>query len=204
MAIQLYSSDTSPYVRKVRVLAIETGQMDDIEEIKVGGTPTEPGTLPLEANPLGKIPTLVVAGEVLYDSRVICQFLDHRGGGKFYPPVPRRWRTLTLEATADGILEAAILMVYERRVRPPEKQFEPWVEAQWAKIERALNALCAKWLPHLCGPIDMGHVAVGCALAYLDFRHPERDWRKKRPGLASWFKEFSERPSMVATAPPAG
>ncbi len=204
MAMKLYGSDASPFVRKVRVLAIETGQMEEIEEVKVGGTPTDPGSLPLEDNPLGKIPTLVVAGEVLYDSRVICRFLDHRAGGRLYPPVPRLWRTLTLEATADGILEAAVLMVYEKRVRPPEKWFEPWVEAQWAKIERALRVLCEKWLPHLTGPVDMGHVAVGCALGYLDFRHPDRDWRARRPGLASWYDEFAQRPSMVATAPPAG
>ena len=115
----------------------------------------------------------------------------------------RRWDLLTLEATADGIMDAAVLMVYEGRVRPEEKQWDGWVEAQWSKVDRAVGALEARWMPTLAGALHIGQIGVGCALSYLDFRHGVRDWRKGRPALAEWHAEFASRPSMLATAPPA-
>ncbi|MBZ4689459.1 MAG: Glutathione S-transferase-like protein [Cereibacter sp.] len=202
--MRLYYSPTSPYVRKVMVLLHETGMLDQVELISVGGTPVDTGTLPLALNPLGKIPALERAdGPALYDSRVICRYLDSLAGNRLYPSGNRLWDTLTLEATADGMLDAAILMVYETRVRPEEKRFEPWVEGQWGKIDRALDALESRWIAHLTGPLDMGQVAVGCALDYLDFRHAGRAWRSARPDLAAWHARFADRPSMVATVPVA-
>jgi len=202
--MRLYHSPTTPFGRKVMVLLLETGQAGDVEVASSGGTPVDPGNMPLDQNPLGKIPALVLDdGQAIYDSRVICRYLDDRAGGKLYPAAPELWRTLTLEATADGMLDAAVLMVYEARVRPEDKCFAPWVEGQWHKVARALDALEAKWLGHLEGPLDMGHIAVGCALSYLDFRHGARDWRAGHPGLAAWFAEFARRPSMVTTEPPA-
>jgi glutathione S-transferase len=100
-------------------------------------------------------------------------------------------------------MDAAVLMVYESRVRPEENRFVPWVDGQWAKIGRALDALDQRWLSHLNGPLDMGQIAVGVALEYLDFRHADRGWRSGRPGLAAWAAVFAERPSMVATRPVA-
>lgn len=132
---------------------------------------------------------------------MICRYLDTRAGGKLYPPVPRLWQTLTLEATADGILEAALLIVYESRLRPEEIRFEPWVEGQWAKIARTLDALEARWMDHLNGPLDMGQIAVACALGYLDFRHAARNWRDGRAELSTWYNAFSRRGSMKATEP---
>ncbi|MDZ4136270.1 MAG: glutathione S-transferase, partial [Paracoccaceae bacterium] len=111
--------------------------------------------------------------------------------------------TLTLEATADGITDAAILMVYETRVRPEDKRFDPWVQGQWAKIARALDALESRWMSHLHGPLDIGQIALACGLGYLDFRHGTRDWRAGRPTLAAWEAKFAQRDSMKATAPPA-
>ena len=202
--MRLFYSPTSPYVRKVMVLLHETGMLERVERVSVGGTPVDTGTLPLALNPLGKIPALERPdGPAIYDSRVICRYLDDLAGGKLYPAGPRLWDTLTLEATADGMLDAAILMVYETRVRPEEKRFEPWVEGQWGKIDRALDALESRWIAQLTGPLDMGQVAVGCALDYLDFRHAGRAWRSARPDLAAWHARFADRPSMVATVPVA-
>ena len=99
------------------------------------------------------------------------------------------------------IMDAAVLMVYESRVRPEQCRFAPWVDGQWTKIDRALDTLEQRWLSHLHGPLDMGQIAVGVALGYLDFRHGDRGWRGGRPGLAAWDAVFAERPSMVATRP---
>lgn len=200
--MRLYHSPTSPYARKVTVLLAETGQTDAVTLIPATGTPLDPGTMPLAQNPLGKIPALERDdGPALYDSRVICRYLDDRAGGRLYPQAPRLWETLTLEATADGMLDAAILMVYETRVRPEPLHFAAWGEGQWAKIARALDTLEARWLAHLAGPLDIGQIAVGCALGYLDFRHGARDWRQGRPGLAAWYGGFAARDSMAATVP---
>jgi glutathione S-transferase len=186
------------------VLLHETGQIGEVELVHAAGTPVDPGTMPLAHNPLGKIPALERPEcAALYDSRVICRYLDDRAGGRLYPPKPRLWETLTLEATADGILDAALLMVYEERIRPNDLRYEAWVEGQWAKIERALDVLEARWMSHLGGPLDMGQIAVACAISYVDFRHGDRAWRVERPHLAAWHAEFAQRPSMEATAPPA-
>jgi glutathione S-transferase len=200
--VRLYHSPTSPFARTVKVVLHEAGLLGRVELRAVGGTPLDPGTMPLAQNPLGKLPVLERPdGPALYDSRVICRYLDDLGGGRLYPAGPRLWETLTLEATAHGIAEAALLMVYEVRVRPAEQRSEAWVEAQWSKVARALDAVEGRWMAHLAGPLDCAHVAVGCALGYLDFRHAERGWRTGRPGLAAWEARFAERPSMQATRP---
>ena len=108
---------------------------------------------------------------------------------------------LTLEATADGMMESGVLMVYETRLRPEGARSPEWVEAQWAKIARALEALEARWMSHLAGPLDMGQIAVACALGYLDFRHDARGWRQGHPALAAWHDGFATRQSMTDTAP---
>ena len=202
--MKLYHSPSSPYVRKVMIVLEETGQRDQVELIGAAGTPVDHGTMPIAQNPLCKIPALERAdGPALYDSRVICRYLDAQAGGALYPQGDRLWDALTLEATADGIVDAAILMVYEGRTRPEELHFAPWVEGQWAKAARAVEAMEAKWISHLTGPLDIGHIATACALGYLDFRHTDRNWRATAPQLAAWFAEFAKRPSFVNTAPPA-
>ncbi|PQO22517.1 glutathione S-transferase [Rhodobacteraceae bacterium WD3A24] len=198
----LYGNDASPFVRKVRVVLAETGQDGAVTLERVSGTPVEPGTLPIERNPLGKIPALARPdGCTLYDSRVICRFFDERAGAGLYPAGARGWETLTLEATADGILDAAVLMRYEVVARPEAFRHEPWLDAQWSKIARALDALEARWMGHLSGPLDIGQIGVACALGYLDFRHPDRDWRAGRDALVDWEAAFAARDSMRATAP---
>lgn len=200
--LQLISADASPFVRKVRVLLRETGQEGDVEEVKVPVTsPVAPAAEVSAANPISKIPSLIRPdGCTLYDSRVITRFLDARAGGGLYPE-SRLWEVLTLEATGDAIMDAGVLMVYEDRCRPEDKRDMGWVEAQWSKIEGALDALNSRWMSHLAGPLDMGQISVGCALGYLDFRHDARGWRKGRDALDDWFAVFAERESMKATSP---
>jgi glutathione S-transferase len=202
--MRLFYSPTSPYVRKVMVQLHETGMLDQVELITGSGSPVDPGNAPLDANPLGKIPALERdEGPALYDSRVICRYLDDLSGAGLYPQGERLWDTLVLESTADGMLDAALLMVYETRIRPEDIRYTPWVEGQWSKVDRALDALETRWLPHLQGPPDMGQIALACALGYLDFRHAARGWRTGRPHLAAWEAQFAERPSMQATRPVA-
>lgn len=202
--MRLYHSPTTPFGRKVMVLILETGLADRVKVVGVTGTPIAPGTLPVDRNPLGKIPALERDdGMVIYDSRVICRYLDDLTGAGLYPAKPKLWETLTLEATADGMLDAAVLMAYEARVRPEDKRFPDWLEAQWAKVARSLDAIEAGWMDHLAGPLDMAQIAVGCALGYLDFRHAARNWREGRPLLAAWEATFAARRAMQATRPVA-
>jgi len=199
--MKLISADASPFARKVRVLLLEAGLADQVEIISVTTTPFATDPQVASANPLGKLPALLRnEGPALYDSRVITRYLDDMAGAGLYPSA-RLWEVLTLEATADAVMEAALLMVYEHRVRPAEKVSDEWIEAQWAKAARALDAIEARWMSHLSGPLDMGQIAVGCALSYLDFRLGDRDWRAGRRALAEWHETFAARESMAATAP---
>lgn len=203
--LQLIHSPASPFVRKVRVTLFETNQQDDVALIRVHTTALATAPEAAAANPLGKIPALIRAdGPAIYDSRVICRYLAARGANtsdaNLYPE-ERLWEVLTLEATADGILESAVSMVYERRLRPEALVFEDWLTAQWGKVSGALDALDQRWMSHLNGPFDMGQIAVGCALGYLDFRHQDRNWREGRTALATWYEDFAKRDSMLATVP---
>lgn len=200
--MRLYHAAASPFVRKVMVLLHEAGATDQVTLLPVSGNPLEPGTMPVDRNPLGKIPALERNdGPTLYDSRVICRYLDDRLAAGLYPAAPMLWDTLIVEATADGICDAAVLMRYEEHVRPEASRSPEWADAQWAKVDRALAAVEAQWMGYLAGPVDMGQIALGCALGYLDLRHGHRDWRKTRPMLAAWWAGFAERPSMQATRP---
>lgn len=201
--MKLYSSPTTPFGRKISVQIIESGLADKVQTAIVAGTPLDPGTMPIERNPLGKIPVLDTPEGVIYDSRVISRYLDDLSGKGLYPAAPLLWKTLTLEATADGITDAAVSMAYELRLRPEALRYPEWLEGQWGKISRALDMIEAQWIGHLGGPLDMAHIALGAALEYLDFRHDARGWRKGRPQLAVWSAEFSKRASMTATQPPS-
>ncbi len=200
--MRLYFAVPSPFARKVRVLLEESGKSDQVELVDAVGTPLDSSGMPVEFNPLGKIPCLVLDdGCPVFDSRVITRYLDSELGSRLYPGGSALWTMLTLEATADGIMDAAVLMVYERRCRPEEIVSEDWLKGQWEKIERTLDALENRWMEHLEGPLDMAVIAVGVALEYLDFRHPDRDWRTGRDRLADWQARFARRPSMLATVP---
>ena len=203
--MKLYYSPTSPYVRKVMVLLHETGQLDDVDLAPTSGTPLDPVASYEASNPLTKVPALDRPdGRTLFDSRVICAYLDDRAAAGLYPPDGKRWDTLTLEALADGMLDAALLMTYETRLRPEDKRMEAWIDGQWAKVAQGCAALNRDWMEHLNGPLDMGQIAVGCALGYVDLRHGARGWRRDNAALANWFETFGARAAMVATRPPEG
>ncbi|NSY37310.1 glutathione S-transferase [Leisingera sp. ANG59] len=198
--MKLIYSPSSPFARKVVVVLHETGQLEDVEIQNVTTTPLDPSPDVKSSNPLAKIPALERNdGPALYDSRVICAYLDERAGGRLYGG----WDSKVLEATADGIMDAAVLMSYEKRLRPEEKQWDSWLDAQRSKVLGGCAALNARWMSHLQGPLDIGQIAVACALAYVDFRHPETNWRQGNEALADWFAEFESRPAMQATKPPA-
>lgn len=200
--MKLLGSPASPFVRKVRALLAETECSDKVEIEEVTSAVVGPiDELLSSTNPSGKIPALIrPEGPALYDSRVICRYLDKTFRLGMYPK-RGEFEMLTLEATADAIMDAGVLMVYERRFRPENHQDADWLEGQWRKVARSLDALEARWMSHLAGPVDMSHLALGCALGYLDFRHGARAWRDGRPALAGWAETFLERPAMVATAP---
>lgn len=202
--MKLFYALASPFVRKTLMVLHETGQMNDVELVDAAGTAVETGTLPLAQNPLGKIPTLQRAdGQNIFDSRVICRFLNDRASANLYPQDVTQWDILTLEAIADGIMDASILVVYEARIRPAELNFAPWVDAQWGKAARAIATLNADWIDTLHGPQTIGQIAVSAALGYCDFRLSDRDWRSDNPALAAWYAAYSERPSFQATRPDA-
>ena len=201
--MKLYHSPTSPYVRKVMLTLHATGLRDQVELIPGSGTPMEANPETIAHNPLGKIPCLITDdGEAVFDSRVICRYLDHRAQGGLYPEGDALFPVLTAEALAEGAIDATLLTAYEWRLRPEEFRYQPWVDGQTAKVERALAALEQTDLI-LSGPPNAAKIATACALAYIDFRLPALAWRDTCPKLAAWFAEMSETPAMKATAAPA-
>ncbi|MEM6374094.1 MAG: glutathione S-transferase [Pseudomonadota bacterium] len=200
--MKLYHSPASPFVRKVLVLLHELDKADAVELATVQTTMLQTDASLMAANPLARLPALERSeGTTLYDSRVITAYLDDLFDGGLYGTGARRWETLTLEATGDGMMDSAVAMVYEARLRDAAQQSPDIIAAHWAKVERALDVLDTRWMSHLSGPVTAGHIAVGCALGYLDFRHEARNWRQGREGLAGWFDGFAARLSMRETAP---
>jgi glutathione S-transferase len=202
--MKLRYAPTSPYVRKVMIVAIESGIADRIEKVATSVLPITPNDGLKAENPLVKVPSLTTdSGEVLYDSPVICEYLDslHTAMKLFPASGPARWTALRRQALGDGILDAAILCRYETAVRPKELQWDSWIDGQMRKVRGGLDALEAE---RLDGAFDIGAITIACALGYIDFRYASEDWRKTRPRLAAWDAEISKRPSMVATAPPPG
>jgi glutathione S-transferase len=201
MMMKLHYNVASPYVRKVMAVAIETGLEDRIEPVTRMMTPVKPDADLAADNPLGKIPCLVTDdGLVLYDSRVICEYLDSlHAGPRMFPDGPARWTALRRQAEGDGILDAALLGRYETFLRPEERRWPEWIEAQKQKFRRALDALETE--AEAFETVDIGTITIGCALGYLDFRYGDEDWRDPRPQLAAWFEQFARRRSMAETAP---
>ncbi len=184
----LRSSPPSPFGRKVRIALIHLRLVERVE-IVTTDTASETDSI-RKQNPLGKIPTLITdAGRPLYDSRVILEYLDHlAGGNRIIPTDPdARFATLTLQALADGILDASILRVYERRYRSEDKVVDSWLEYQAGKVERALVSLEVMPPPT---HVDVGTIALACALGYQDLRFGGT-WRGIYPRLVGWLDEFA-------------
>jgi glutathione S-transferase len=199
--MKLYHSPLSPYVRKVMVVAHEAGLLDRIETVDGSGTPMAPNDEAVAVNPLGKIPALVTEdGTTLYDSRVICRYLDHLAGAGLYPGGEAEFPVLQREALAEGIIDAGLLTAYEWRLRPENLRFQPWVDGQRAKVMRGIDEF-ERHADALSGSLTIDKIALGSALGYVDFRLADLNWRDRHARLAAWYEEFSGRESMKATVP---
>jgi glutathione S-transferase len=200
--MKLFHSPMSPYVRKCMFIAHYLGLADRIEKLPSAASPINRDQAIIPSNPLGKVPTMILDdGTVLFDSRVICEYLDRLGNGSFFPAEgARRWQVLTEQALADGILDAALLARYEGMLRPENLRWADWSAGQMDKINVGL-AHFEKRCEATAERIDIGTVTLGCALGYLDFRFGSLDWRSSCPKLADWYAKFSSLPAMQATKP---
>jgi glutathione S-transferase len=201
--MKLHFSAASPYVRKVRVVAMEIGLDNKIELIPNAVTPTKINAELARENPLMKIPTLVTdGGEILFDSRVICEYLDSlHDGRKLVPPSGgERWRVLRLQSLADGMLDAGLLLRYEATIRSDAQRVPDWITGQTTKVKQGLD-MVENEAESLGGPLHLGAIAVACAIGWLEFRQPAGDIRSGRPKLFKWYDELLKRPSMQATLP---
>jgi glutathione S-transferase len=185
----LRTSLSSPFGRKTRLAALRLGLMDGLK-IETAADPLDPASALRQENPLGKIPVLTLDdGRKIFDSRVILEYFDHlKGGGVI---LPKEWNarldTITLQALGDGIMDAAILVVYEGRHRPKEIHHEPWLAYQRGKIERGVAALAKS--PPDAKAFNVGTISVACALGYMDWRK-QIDWRASHPSLITWLDAF--------------
>lgn len=197
--MKLFVSPMSPYVRKVRAVAIASGASDRIEVVLCKVRDKSSG---LEHfNPLGRVPTLVLDDEsALFDSPVICEYLDEvYGGGKlFLKNDKRRWKVLKLQALGDGIMDAAVPR-RDETLRPPAQQSHEWLTIYRGMIERSLDLL-ERETPAV-DDVTIGTLSIACALGYLDFRFPDDHWRDRRPLLSAWFQQFEKLKALTQTKP---
>lgn len=202
--MKLFYSPASPYVRKCMVVAHEVGLAARIEHLPAAAHPVNRDQTIVRNNPLGKVPTLLTDdGTALYDSRVICEYLDDLGGGTLFPRSgAQRWRSLTEQSLGDGMLDAALLARYESAMRPEALRWADWNAGQVEKIHSGL-AVIEAGAGTLGDRVDIGTITQGCVLGYLDLRFPHLEWRKHSPQAAAWFERFNARPAMQATLPRA-
>jgi len=202
--MKIFYSAASPFVRKCLVAAHELGLRERLDLLPAAAHPITRDRTIVAHNPLGKVPTLITDdGTVLYDSRVICEYLNAQGDGHLIPPEgPARWSVLVEQSLADGIMDAAVLARYETAARPENLRWNDWTAGQLDKVTCGLAEFerCAAGFGDR---VDIGTIAVGCALGYLDFRYASLTWREKCPNTSAWFERFGARDSMMATRPPA-
>ena len=199
--MKLHWSPRSPFVRKVMIMAHETGLVERLECVRTVVATTKPHAKLMRENPLSKIPTLVLDdGTIIYDSPVICEYLDQlHDGPKLVPLAPaERWTALQRQALGDGFLDFLLLWRNEReRPQPSQVHLASYMEKRatvLAALDREAGALAAS-------PFSVGHIAIGCALSYLDFRFAGDDWRAPHRRIAAWHADFAARPSVRATEP---
>ncbi|MEM5437807.1 glutathione S-transferase N-terminal domain-containing protein [Paraburkholderia diazotrophica] len=204
--MKLHWSPRSPFVRKVMVCAYERGIADRFECVRTPVAMDTPNPALLHDNPLSKLPTLVLDdGSALFDSSVICEYLDtlHHGARLFPASGTERFRALQQQAFADGLLDIYLLLRQERN-KPPAQQRPQWLDAFKVKSDASLDAL-EKLAPSLRQDgIQIGDIAIACTLAWLDFRLPDLEWRKGRPALGAWHACFAARDAMRRTEPGDG
>jgi glutathione S-transferase len=201
----LRSSPASPFGRKVKIAAYHTGLMSSLEVVQANTTDPEDSLR--TQNPLGKIPILILStGQTLYDSRVILEWIDTEARSRsVHGIIPqehdKRFAALTLQALSDGIMDAAILQVYEVRMREPQERSAAWAAHQKAKVNRALShAESLEPSPIMNGKLNVGQIALACALEYLDLRFADDNWRADYPALSRWLRNMDEAmPALAKT-----
>lgn len=201
MPMTLFFAPTSPFVRKVRVCAAELGMEDAIALRDCAPNRLKPDAELAAANPVAQAPTLVTEeGVALYDSGVIALYLDELSGGRLIPAGPARWTALVRHSLADTLIESGQLLRYETGVRPEAARWPDWTASLERKILAGVDAVDAA-AAEMGDAVDLGTISLACALAYLDFRAPQIDWRAGRADATIWFEGFAARPSMLATEP---
>jgi len=201
--MKLISVNASPFVRKARILVLELGLQDRVTVQDIGMVSPVSNTAELNAlNPLGLIPALQLDdGSALYDSSVICEYLNDLADGPFFPQdTERRFSTLGLQALGNGILELSVALRYETAMRPAPLHWQDWIEHQQEKINRGLDALEARVGDFEASPL-IGEITAACVLGYRDFRYPDDDWRVGRAGLVEWYDGMMQRDSLRLTQP---
>ena len=199
--MKLHWSPRSPFVRKVMIVAHERGLVDRITCVRTVAATSKPHAELMKGNPLSKIPTLVLGdGTVIYDSPVISEYLDALDGTpKLFPGEPKaRLEALRRQALGDGFLDLLVLLRDERMRAQP---FGAHIASATVRKEAILKNLEADAPALASAPFGIGHIAIGCALSYLDFRYADEDWRKDHRGIATWHATFATRPSVRATEP---
>ena len=201
--MKLIFAPASPFARKARILIKEL-QLEQAVLLQDAGavTPVSNNDDLNLINPLGMLPVLELDnGESLYDSPVICEYLNHIADGPFFPvDADRRFHTLRLQALGDGILDLSVAMRYETAMRPENLQWQTWLDYQHEKVERGLDTLEAHCNEFEASPL-IGEITVACVLGYRDFRFGNIDWRDGRPALADWFAKITQHKSLIETMP---
>jgi glutathione S-transferase len=194
--MKLFFSSTSPYVRKVMICAHELGLSSQIELLPAKASPVERDKSLVDKNPLGKVPTLIThEGISLYDSRVICEYLNDIGSGHLFPQdKSQKWEALTMQSLGDGLLDAALLARYETFLRPKELCWNEWVNGQRDKIQSSLTYFESLTL---ADKFHIGQITLACSLGYLDLRFEHLNWRQSNPKLKAWFEVISQRESVA-------
>ena len=196
--MKLLCSNNSPYARKVRVCALELGLEDAVQLVDTSTSDPENGLR--SSNPLGKIPVLLLDdGSAIYDSPVICEFLNAQADGALLPAGAAAWHVRTRVALADGAMDAGMAARLET-LRTPDLRSDAWIDKQLGTARRALDAF-DRAPPH--DDVDLATIAIACAIEWLRFRHPDEPWLDARPALAKWHARFGERPSLRDTRPAA-
>lgn len=196
--MKLHWSPKSPYVRKVMICAHELGMVDRLERVRSVAAMLKPNSAIMADNPLSKIPTLVREdGSTLFDSVVICEYLNDVAGGTLFPQRgDAKWHALRWHALGDGLLDALILWRNERERETP---LQPLLDAFELKTRACLKLLDEEAQALAEAPLSIGQVTIGCALGYLDYRFGAFGWREQAPRLASWYATLSQRPSFKTT-----
>lgn len=198
--MQLYSSPLSPFARKVRILILEKGLSDQVEIL--AANPYEASDDLLKANPLSKVPALIIdEGQSLYDSAVICEYLDSLSEPRLIPGEQQRIAGLKHLALSDGLLQATFSIAAETFRRPENERSPTWIARWVASIERGLDEL-ERVVPAYGTELSLPHIGAVCALDYIAFRAGDKvNWQTRNPTLLPWYEQFGQSPSMVSTRP---